>query len=697
MKKTNPLFSLLAIAYFTLASLACTKTDALGLAGNDDSGMDGGITDAGPSFPRNPVAWKTDTVSLAADDFWIVADGLRFTSKVAAVDVNSDPGLATDSTYTTLELIWMENGREMRLNIYFHADPSSWWSDEMRTFNAQVTNPTWLFYMGTFFKSAIGATYRGDVNLTNAADDPFRGELHFHGLVLSTTLTGGAASAGGSGGTATGGASGSGGTATGAAGGTGLGDAGGIASGGAGATGFGGSGGAVSGGAGGSATGGSPGSGGILGSGGTAGVSATGGSSSGGAGKDAGGVDRGNADSTTAVFCNLTDGRRIPAGAAYAGEDGCNCCVCTSDGRPVCQAAGCFGKSSEAGVVSPVSCQSDQDCVDQGAPRFCAFNPGCVSPRGNCMITEICPLFAVPDMAPFSYCGCDGVTYGLDTPYKYPYLPYSHVGACASGGTGGTGGAGGTGTGGAGGSEGGPADTYLACYEIADPSDFVEVIKTTAQGMCVRLMLESAYSPGFTLGLTIAPKGWGVWDTARWPSSAAPCTTEGTPKVATQASSGKGTVTINGYPYRAGFTVDVDLVLTYPIGDSGASETETLQANAIPSDFTCYALSRGTGGSSGTATGGAGGSGGSTGSSGGTDGGSTVGTGGTNCDPRDVVCDQVPPTCGQGQVPRVVASCYDNTCVPIDQCQCTVAEECPDYPSQYTCFLNSQHCNYWMP
>jgi len=83
--------------------------------------------------------------------------------------------------------------------------------------------------------------------------------------------------------------------------------------------------------------------------------------------------------------------------------------------------------------------------------------------------------------------------------------------------------------------------------------------------------------------------------------------------------------------------------------------------------------------------------------SGGTDGGSTVGTGGTNCDPRGVVCDQVPPTCGQGQVPRVVVSCYDGTCVPIDQCQCTVGEECPDYPSQYTCFLSSQRCNSWMP
>ena len=138
--------------------------------------------------------------------------------------------------------------------------------------------------------------------------------------------------------------------------------------------------------------------------------------------------DGSSLDSAVAVFCDLSDGRRIPAGAAYAGEDGCNCCVCASDG-PVCQAAACIGKNGEAGV-SPVSCQSDQDCDDQGAPHFCAFNPGCTSPRGNCMSTWVCPLFAVSDMSPSSYCGCDGVTYGLDASRGYPYLPYSHVGAC---------------------------------------------------------------------------------------------------------------------------------------------------------------------------------------------------------------------------------------------------------------------------
>jgi hypothetical protein len=136
----------------------------------------------------NPVAWKTPFVSLKADDFWIVADGQRFTGQGAEFALNSDPG---NAEYTTLEVVWMEGGVEMRLNIYFAADPTGWWSGEMRTYNAQpAPNSDWLFYSGTFFASSIGAPFRGDIDLTNDATNLYRGELHMHGVVLSTTLAG---------------------------------------------------------------------------------------------------------------------------------------------------------------------------------------------------------------------------------------------------------------------------------------------------------------------------------------------------------------------------------------------------------------------------------------------------------------------------------------------------------------------------
>lgn len=45
-------------------------------------------------------------------------------------------------------------------------------------------------------------------------------------------------------------------------------------------------------------------------------------------------------DAVTPLFCNLNDGRQIPAGVAYTADDKCNYCICTSAGTGMCQAAG---------------------------------------------------------------------------------------------------------------------------------------------------------------------------------------------------------------------------------------------------------------------------------------------------------------------------------------------------------------------
>ncbi len=159
----------------------------------------GGTGGAGPSTPISDsgtigascngpaVTWQTATVSLQASAFWIVANGQCYTSRGAKVRVDGDPGW---SRYTTLELTWTELGREMRFFTYFYADSSSWWSDEMRTYNGQQPYGDWLFYYGKFFTSPIGQSFHGDIDLTNDPQDEIRGELHLRGLTLSTTMTG---------------------------------------------------------------------------------------------------------------------------------------------------------------------------------------------------------------------------------------------------------------------------------------------------------------------------------------------------------------------------------------------------------------------------------------------------------------------------------------------------------------------------
>lgn len=99
-----------------------------------------------------------------------------------------------------------------------------------------------------------------------------------------------------------------------------------------------------------------------------------------------------------------------------------------------------------------------------------------------------------------------------------------------------------------------------------------------------------------------------------------------------------------------------------------------------------------TGGSaSGSATGGAsmGGavSGGSAGATGGTAEGGAAGL--YDCDQRKVLCKRLLPECPANQVPSVSGSCYGD-CVPIMQCGCKSAAECPD-DNQYTCW-GQEHC-----
>ena len=138
-----------------------------------------------PAPALNPVLWDTGAVRLQSDDFYIEAAGVKFYANVSNVTVGGDPG---SSTYRTLELEWDENSTDMRLYIYFEADTLSWWSNEIRTYDtAHASNDgtQWVYYYGEFFKSPIGSTFVGDVDVTNDdSDNGVVGKLHFKGVQL---------------------------------------------------------------------------------------------------------------------------------------------------------------------------------------------------------------------------------------------------------------------------------------------------------------------------------------------------------------------------------------------------------------------------------------------------------------------------------------------------------------------------------
>ena len=71
-------------------------------------------------------------------------------------------------------------------------------------------------------------------------------------------------------------------------------------------------------------------------------------------------------------------------------------------------------------------------------------------------------------------------------------------------------------------------------------------------------------------------------------------------------------------------------------------------------------------------------------------GGAQGGQGRVSCDPRQILCKRAPPVCAAGNVPSVVGTCYGE-CVPVEQCPCKDAPECPD-PNQYTCHKSRGRC-----
>lgn len=64
------------------------------------------------------------------------------------------------------------------------------------------------------------------------------------------------------------------------------------------------------------------------------------------------------------------------------------------------------------------------------------------------------------------------------------------------------------------------------------------------------------------------------------------------------------------------------------------------------------------------------------------------------CDHSVIACRRAYPECPQGQVPSVQGTCY-GPCVPITDCECGAASDCPE-PEQYTCHGSAGHCDYYV-
>lgn len=147
-----------------------------------DTPESAGGSGGGGGAPR--FSFATPQVSLDADDFWIEVDGRRFTSEGAVVEVHSDPG---DSAFQTLELVWLEQDTEMRLNIYFQSDGATWSSNEVRIYNTLQPESDWVTFTGDFFRSPLGTAYVGTFDQA-VNENGITSHVHLDGLRLQAFL-----------------------------------------------------------------------------------------------------------------------------------------------------------------------------------------------------------------------------------------------------------------------------------------------------------------------------------------------------------------------------------------------------------------------------------------------------------------------------------------------------------------------------
>lgn len=162
------------LALVASAALVVVGLVVLSNRGGNDAPAAGGGTAA--------FSWTTSRVVFTSNTFAIDVGGQQYSPTGVHVDVNTDPG---DATYATLELSWQEHGVPMNVNVYFAADAANWWVTEMRTYNGKaLAGADWVTFMGDEFRTPLGGTYSGDVNLT-ATEGGVTSHLQIGGMTLT--------------------------------------------------------------------------------------------------------------------------------------------------------------------------------------------------------------------------------------------------------------------------------------------------------------------------------------------------------------------------------------------------------------------------------------------------------------------------------------------------------------------------------
>lgn len=111
--------------------------------------------------PTKRVQWPSTSVVFEADDLRIKAAGQTFKGSSSAEFIQSYAGL----DYRDYDVMWYENGREMRMDISFESDGSDYWISEWFIYDGRK-DPEWVAFKGQLFVTPLDEPMEANVRLS---------------------------------------------------------------------------------------------------------------------------------------------------------------------------------------------------------------------------------------------------------------------------------------------------------------------------------------------------------------------------------------------------------------------------------------------------------------------------------------------------------------------------------------------------
>jgi hypothetical protein len=111
--------------------------------------------------PAKGLQWPSASVVFEADDLRITARGKTFKGVISAEFIQSWAG-ESDRDY---DVMWLEHGREMRMDIDLKSDGSDYWISKWMVYDGKEENPGWVTFKGPLFKTPLDEPMEADVRL----------------------------------------------------------------------------------------------------------------------------------------------------------------------------------------------------------------------------------------------------------------------------------------------------------------------------------------------------------------------------------------------------------------------------------------------------------------------------------------------------------------------------------------------------